>query len=268
MKLTKFPSRARQLRSRVYRTCVSHTCRMTAQSSPNSNLRPDVVLIIDDEPPIRRAVANALRPLGTRVIEAATGAEGIDTAATARPDLVVLDLGLPDMPGQEVCLEIRRWSSVPIIVLSARLSADEKVALLLAGADDYLTKPFSMPELLARMQAVLRRARPDAAAAERVIESDGLSIDMVWREVRRDGQVIRLTPTEWRLLHALASHPGRTLTHQQIFDGVWAKAFGVPQHYLRVHVTNLRRKIERDPTAPLLIVTEPGVGYRFQAEGS
>ena len=240
---------------------------MTEQPSPRSSLRADVVLVIDDEPPIRRAVANALRPMGTQVLEAATGAGGIDLVATARPDLIVLDLGLPDMQGEAVCLEIRRWSSVPIIVLSARQSADEKVALLMAGADDYLTKPFSMPELMARMEAVLRRAKPETSTLTHLVESDGLTIDMVWREVRRDGQVIRLTPTEWRLLHALASHPGRTLTHQTIFDAVWAKPFGIPQHYLRVHVTNLRRKIERDPTAPSLIVTDPGVGYRFQMDG-
>jgi two-component system KDP operon response regulator KdpE len=227
-------------------------------------IRADAILVIDDELQIRRAVANALRHLSDRVLEAETGAEGIDLAATARPDLIVLDLGLSDMPGSDVCREIRRWSSTPIVVLSARHAEAEKVELLTIGADDYVTKPFSLAEFVARVQAQLRRARTPAHSASTPIICDGLTIDLVRREARRDGELVRLTRIEWLLLQTLAMHAGRTLTHQQLFDAVWAKSFGNPQQYLRVHVTNLRRKVERAPATPRLIVTEPGVGYRFE----
>ena len=222
--------------------------------------------MIDDESHIRRAVSNALRSLCDRVLEAELGAEGIDLAATAHPDLIVLDLALPDMTGLAVCTEIRRWSSAPIVVLSARHAEDEKVALFTAGADDYVTKPFSLAEFVARVQAQLRRSRLSAPSVSTVLSFDGLSIDLMRHEVHRDGEVVRLTRIEWRLLEALALHAGRTMTHQQLFDAVWAKSFGNPQQYLRVHVTNLRRKIERTPAAPTLVVTEPGVGYRFDGE--
>ena len=256
----------------TYRVCalalpgVNATPTMQDTQASVTSPHGEVVLIIDDELQIRRAIVNALRPLTSRVLEATAGQAGIDLAASARPDLIILDLGLPDMQGVDVCRELRRWTSVPIIVLSARHADNEKVALLTAGADDYVTKPFSMTELVARVQAHLRRFTSATRPSQAPIECDGLTIDMTWREVRRDGRVIRLTRTEWRLLHALASFPGKTLTHQQIFDAVWAKAFGTPQHYLRVHITNLRRKIERDPGAPRVIVTDPGVGYRFQTE--
>ena len=225
------------------------------------------VLVIDDEPQIRRVVRNALEGTGVRVIEAAGGREGIDRAAAERPDLVVLDLGLPDVAGASVCAELRRWTSAPIVVLSARHSEHEKVALLDAGADDYVTKPFSTAELQARVRAQLRRARAAPHAAEkRPVEADGLRIDLARRVLARDGAEIHLTPTEWDLLRAFVSQAGRTLTHDQIFRAVWGRAGGGdPQAYLRVHVANLRRKIERDPVRPALIVTEPGVGYRFRA---
>jgi two-component system KDP operon response regulator KdpE len=229
-----------------------------------TSIRADAILVIDDEVQIRRAIANALRHLSDRMLEASTGAEGMDLAATARPDLIVLDLGLPDIPGVTVCREIRRWSSTPIVVLSARHGEAEKVELLTAGADDYVTKPFSLAEFVARVQAHLRRSRTPAQSMTQPLVCDGLTIDLVRREVRRD-DLIRLTRIEWSLLQTLVTHAGRTLTHQQLFDEVWAKSFGNPQQYLRVHMTNLRRKIEREPASPRLIVTEPGVGYRFES---
>jgi two-component system, OmpR family, KDP operon response regulator KdpE len=222
------------------------------------------ILIVDDEPQIRRALRNALAEVFDRVIEADSGQAGIDLAATAQPDLVILDLGLPDQSGLEVCREIRRWSAMPIIVLSARHAEQDKVALLSAGADDYVTKPFSTAELVARIQAQLRRARVQRSIpADVPLEIDDLSIDLARRVLTRAGERIHLTPLEWNILRALVLAAGRTLTHQQIFDAVWGRNPGDPQQYLRVHLTNLRRKIEPNPAAPRYIVTEPGVGYRF-----
>lgn len=224
------------------------------------------ILVIDDEPQIRRVVHNALSP-EWRVLEAATGRGGIDLAAAERPALIVLDLGLPDIPGASVCHEIRKWSTAPIIVLSARHLDTEKVALLDAGADDYVTKPFSPTEFQARVRAQLRRAR----LAER--PSDGgplqvgdLAIDVAKRTLSRDGERLHLTPTEWNLVRAFVKHAGRTLTHQQIFREVWGGTAGDAQAYLRVHIANLRRKIEPDPLRPSLIITEPGVGYRLDVD--
>jgi two-component system KDP operon response regulator KdpE len=219
------------------------------------------ILIIDDEQQIRSAVRNALREVADRIGEAATGAEGLDVALAERPELVVLDLGLPDSAGVDVCRELRRLLASPIIVLSARHSEDEKVLLLNAGADDYVTKPFSVLELAARVRAQLRRART-AAAAPTPVTIHGLTMDPVTRRVDRDGRQIHLTPIEWQILSTLVNAGGRTLTHQQIFDAVWGRQFGSPQQYLRVHITNLRRKIESDPASPRIVITEPGVGYR------
>jgi two-component system KDP operon response regulator KdpE len=229
---------------------------------PDTNL----VLVIDDEPQIRRAVRDALRDVAARVDEAADGAAGVAAAAEHRPDLIVLDLGLPDVPGVEVCRQIRRRSAVPIIVLSARHSEHEKVDLLNAGADDYVTKPFSVLELAARARAQIRRARTFAStsASATPISIGGLLVDTVHRRVTRSGAQIHLTPIEWQILATLLGSAGRTLTHQQIFDAVWDREFGSPQQYLRVHITNLRRKIEIDPAAPQIIITEPGVGYRVE----
>jgi two-component system, OmpR family, KDP operon response regulator KdpE len=229
----------------------------------------DLVLVIDDEPQIRRAVRDALRDVTANVNEAANGLEGVDAASSGRPDLVVLDLGLPDMEGVEVCRAIRRRSAVPIIVLSARHSELEKVDLLNAGADDYVTKPFSVLELAARAKAQIRRAKTLAANAGSTapVAIGGLLVDTVNRKVSRDGTQIHLTPIEWQILATLLAAAGRTLTHQQIFDAVWGSALGSPQQYLRVHVTNLRRKIELNPAQPELIVTEPGVGYRAELPG-
>jgi two-component system KDP operon response regulator KdpE len=223
---------------------------------------PPTILVIDDEPQIRRVVRNTFQSTGARVVEAATGREGIDRAAAERPDLIILDLGLPDIVGVEICREIRKWADAPILVLSARHSEDEKVALLDAGADDYVTKPFSTPELQARARALLRRA-PGSTASGQIVIGD-LSLDSSGHTVMRAGQLLRLTRTEWELLRALMSNAGRVMTHQQLFRAVWSgRSFGDAQQYLRVYVARLRRKIEPDPVRPTYIHTEPGVGYRF-----
>jgi two-component system KDP operon response regulator KdpE len=223
------------------------------------------VLVVDDELQIRRALKNALQEVSTRVVEAATGAEGIDLAATEQPDLVVLDLGLPDLSGADVCREIRRFATMPIVVLSARHDEHEKVRLLNLGADDYVTKPFSTLELLARVKAHLRRASAQRAVApEEPITVGELSIDIARRVLLRRGEPVHLTPIEWNIVRALVLSAGRTLTHRQLFDAVWGRQFGDPQQYLRVHITNLRRKIEPEPASPRFVVTEPGVGYRFE----
>jgi two-component system KDP operon response regulator KdpE len=226
---------------------------------------PTTVLVIDDEPQIRRVVRNAVQSEAANVLEAASGREGIDVAAAERPQLIVLDLGLPDMDGTDVCREIRSWSSAPIIVLSARHSPQEKAALLDAGADDYISKPFSTIEFQARLRAALRRARGSAApAADAPIVAGGLTIDLAKPGIVRDGKTIHLTKTEWDVLRTLMRHSGRTMTHRQIFTEVWGNSYGDAQQYLRVHIRSLRRKMETDPVRPRLIVTEPGVGYRFE----
>ena len=227
-------------------------------------MQADAILIVDDEPQIRRVVRNALAADGTRLIEAATGAEAIDMAAAELPKLVILDLGLPDMSGEAVCREIRSWSAAPILVLSARHSDVEKVALLDAGADDYMTKPFSTIELQARVRALFRRTAmlPDGGGSR--IEAGALVMDLGKRTLSRDGQSVHLTPTEWELLRALITQPGRTLTHRQLFNAVWGnRSAGDAQQYLRVYIAQLRRKIEDDAVRPQYIITEPGVGYRF-----
>ncbi len=209
----------------------------------------------------------ALEAEADRVLEAATGREGIDTAAAERPDLIVLDLGLPDMPGADVCRDIGGWSSVPIFVLSARHSDLEKAALLDSGADDYMTKPFSTIELQARVRAQLRRRlAAQQGELETRVYAHGIVIDLRRRRVERDDKAVHLTPIEWELLRVLALNAGRTMTHQHLFREVWARAHGDPQQNLRVHIASLRRKLERDPVRPRMLITEPGVGYRFDRE--
>jgi two-component system KDP operon response regulator KdpE len=229
---------------------------------------PDTVLIVDDEPKIRALLRDALVADGVTVIEAATGAEGIGAALESRPQLIVLDLGLPDMDGVALCTAVREWSTAPIVVLSARHSEEEKTRLLDAGADDYVTKPFGVPELRARIRAQLRRARmrpvPGGDAPVRAAE---LEIDLAKRVVRRAGTPVHLTPTEWELLHELVMNDGRTLTHRHLFHKVWGQSYGDPQGYLRVYVAHLRRKLESDPYHPRLLLTDAGVGYRFDSEG-
>jgi len=229
----------------------------------------ETVLVIDDEPQIRRVVRHAVEGEVARTVEAATGAEGIDLAAAVRPALIVLDLGLPDMSGEDVCREIRSWSTAPIVVLSARHSDREKVALLDAGADDYVTKPFSTIELQARIRAQLRRGRLAAAGdtgAPITLDGD-IVVDVVKPQVTRAGVAVHLTRTEWELLRVLIAHQGRTMTHRELFTAVWGNSFGDAQQYLRVHIRSLRRKIEPDPVRPRYIVTEPAVGYRFDTDG-
>ena len=226
------------------------------------------VLVIDDEPGIRRVVKDALRGDVTSVLEAGSGTEGLAVAAAERPDLIILDLGLPDIDGIEVCRRLRTWTTVPILVLSARDSEDEKTALLDAGADDYVTKPFGPGELRARVRAQMRRARmARVPGGDEPLRVGDLMIDVARRTVTRDGNTVHLTPTEWGLLIALLKNAGKTITHQQLFRAVWGSAHGDAQQYLRVYVAHLRRKIEPNPYEPKHIVTEPGVGYRFEPEG-
>jgi len=226
---------------------------------------PYTLLIIEDEIEITRAVCAALREQHPAIVEASGGRTGLDAIKTSRPDIIILDLGLPDLDGLEVCQRIRALTDAPIVVLTARHGEADTVALLNAGADDYITKPFSTQELAARVAAQLRRAATPRHAPIS-INVDGLSIDIRLRQVKRGPVLIRLTPIEWDMLGVLVSDPGRVFTHQQLFTAVWKRAFGDARLYLRVHVTNLRRKIERDPADPRLIITEPGVGYRFIAE--
>ena len=225
------------------------------------------ILVIDDEPQIRRALRTSLEAHGYEVTAVGTGEEGVLHVADHAPDLVLLDLGLPDMDGTEVVRRVRAFSAVPVIVLSVREGPQDKVGALDAGADDYVTKPFAMEELLARARAALRRP----AAAEPtppILTFDGLVVDLARRLVTRDGDVVHLTPTEYALLEALATNPGKLLTHQWLLRKVWGQGYGSETTYLRTYVRALRRKLGDDASAPALILTEPGVGYRWVAEPS
>jgi two-component system KDP operon response regulator KdpE len=223
------------------------------------------MLIIEDEAQIRHIVRQALEP-ELRVLEAATARAGLALLVAERPAIVILDLGLPDLPGIVVCREIRKWSAVPIVVLSVHHSERDKVQLLEAGADDFVTKPFSTLELTARVRACLRRAREPRQPQTQPIEiGAGLVLDLAARTLKRQGRTLHLTPIEWDLLRTLVTHAGRTLTHPQLLTAVWGGDGEVrSQQHLRVHLANLRRKIERDVLRPRLIITEPGVGYRFE----
>jgi two-component system KDP operon response regulator KdpE len=221
-------------------------------------------LVIDDEPQIRRVVQHALADDFSRIIEAASGIKGIDLAAAERPSLIILDLGLPDISGLEVLSEIRKWSDVVILVLSARHADQEKVSLLDAGADDYVTKPFSTIEFKARVRALLRRSAARGSNGATTIQCGDLKIDLDGRTLTRSGALIHLTPIEWELVRVLVTHAGKTMTHRQLFAAAWpGRAYGDAQQYLRVHIANVRRKVEADPLSPRYIFTEPGVGYRF-----
>jgi two-component system KDP operon response regulator KdpE len=235
---------------------------MGARPAPTDGSVRSTILVIDDEPQIRRVVKNTFQSTGAKVVEAATGTEGIDRAAAERPDLIILDLGLPDLAGADVCREIRKWSGAPILVLSARHSEEEKVTLLDAGADDYVTKPFGTPELQARARALLRRV-PGTTGGGQVAVGD-LVLDPAAHTISHSGTLLHLTRTEWELLRVLMTNAGRVLTHQQLFRSVWSgRTYGDAQQYLRVYVARLRRKIESDALRPQYIHTEPGVGYRF-----
>lgn len=223
-------------------------------------------LVVDDEAQIRRAVTHILSELSGECVVATTGHEALVAAAAYAPALIVLDLGLPDMDGTAVCRELRTFTQAAILVLTARHDEQSTIDALDAGADDYVIKPFSPPELLARARALLRRAgRQQAGDSARVlIEVGKIRIDLAARTVERNGERIRLTPTEWELLATLASNAGRVLTHQQLFKTVWkGRVFGDAQAHLRVHVAHLRRKLEDDPVRPRYLQTELGVGYRF-----
>ena len=225
------------------------------------------VVVVDDEPQIRRALRTSLEAHGYEVAAVGTGNEGVVAAAEHQPDLVLLDLGLPDMDGTEVIRRIRAFSDVPVIILSVRESQTDKVAALDAGADDYVTKPFGMEELLARARAALRRAGPDEPATP-VLHFGALQVDLVRRLVSHDEEPVHLTPTEWGLLEALVSNPGKLLTHQWLLRRVWGQGYGKETTYLRTYIRALRRKLGDDASAPALIVTEPAVGYRWVAEAS
>jgi two-component system KDP operon response regulator KdpE len=221
------------------------------------------VLVVDDERAIRRYLHAALNAQGYTVFEASTGKDALDRAVADRPDMVILDLGLPDLDGVEVTRLLREWTHIPIIILSVREQETDKINALDAGADDYLTKPFSSGELLARMRAALRHSTP--SASDPVFETDGLSIDLTHRLVRVNGKEISLTPTEYDLLRILVQNAGKVLTHHQLLRQVWGSAYESEAHLLRVNMSNLRRKIEPDPTRPRYIITEPGVGYRLRS---
>jgi len=221
------------------------------------------ILVVDDEPQVLRSLRAGLAARGYQIETAADGASGLIAAADASPDLIVLDLGLPDVDGVEVCRRLREWSSIPIIVLSAREREGDKIAALDAGADDYLTKPFGMGELLARVRAALRRAVV-AVAEQPVFRVGDLVIDLARRRVARGGQEIHLTPKEYDLLKHLARHAGKVITQRQLLQAVWGPEYGDEGHYLRVQMSGLRRKLEPEPARPRYLITEPGVGYRLR----
>jgi two-component system KDP operon response regulator KdpE len=218
------------------------------------------ILVVDDEPQILRALGTTLRGAGYIVETAATAESALATAAAQPPDAVILDLVLPDGSGTDVCRDLRTWTDAPVIVLSAVGEEREKIAALDAGADDYVTKPFSVDELLARLRAVLRRLAPQEGP---ILAVGDLQIDVPQRLVTRDGERVRLTPHEFDLLRVLAQNRGKLLTHRMLLREVWGPAYGDEAHYLHVYVSHLRAKIERDPSRPQLLLTEPGAGYRL-----
>jgi two-component system KDP operon response regulator KdpE len=226
---------------------------------------PIRILIVEDEPQMQKFLRTCLAADGYRIVEATKGQEGLELARTHNPDLILLDLGLPDMDGTTVIARIRAFSDVPVIVLSVREGQPDKVAALDAGADDYVTKPFGMEELLARARAAVRRVQPgDPAPA--VMRYGDLEIDLARQLVTNDGEQIHLTPTEYGLLEVLVSNPGKLLTHQWLLRKVWGQGYGTETTYLRTYVRALRKKLGDDAQAPALIITEPGVGYRWIAE--
>ena len=226
-----------------------------------------LVLLIEDEPQMRRFLRTALESNDYRLVEAGTAREGLAHAAARNPDVILLDLGLPDRDGLEVARELREWSGTPIIVISARGQEADKVKALDLGADDYLTKPFGVEELLARIRVSLRHAaRPPGAVPEPIFEAGELRVDLAERRVWRQGEEIHLTPTEYKLLATLIRHAGKVLTHRQLLKEVWGANYVNQSHYVRVYLAQLRQKIESDPTRPRLLLTEPGVGYRLRAE--
>ncbi len=220
------------------------------------------VLVVDDENAIRRYLHTALTAQGFAVYEAANGQETLNAVVENRPDVIILDLGLPDLDGIEVTRRLREWSNTPIIILSVREAEQDKIAALDAGADDYLTKPFGTGELMARMRVVMRRLA--GKSDEPILQVDGLKMDLSRRVVTVDENQISLTPTEYEILRLLLQNAGKVLTHRQLLRQVWGNAYESEMHMLRVNISNLRHKIEADPTRPHYLVTEPGVGYRLR----
>jgi two-component system KDP operon response regulator KdpE len=223
-----------------------------------------LVLVVDDEPQLRRFLRASLVAQGYRLLEAGTAGEAVRLATSHNPDIVLLDLGLPDGDGIDLTRRMREWTKIPIIVLSARGRETDKVAALDAGADDYVTKPFGLNELLARMRVALRHASSLGAETPAVLELGEVVVDLAKRIVTRGDEEIHLTPTEYKLLVFLAKNAGRVLTHRAILIEVWGPAYASQTHYVRVHMAELRKKIERDPARPVLLLTEPGVGYRMR----
>jgi two-component system KDP operon response regulator KdpE len=223
-------------------------------------------LIIDDEPQVQRFLRSSLPPDEYKIIEAATGKAGLDEAASRQPDVILLDLSLPDMDGVEVARRLREWSETPIIVLSARGQEADKVAALDAGADDYLTKPFSLSELLARMRVAERHVEQRGARKDPIFQIGDLRVDMGNRVVTIGSEEVRLTPIEYKLLTTLARKAGSVLTYQQLLKEVWGPRYATQKQYLHVYMGHLRRKLEREPAHPRFLLTEPGVGYRLKHE--
>ncbi|WOC11880.1 response regulator [Gordonia sp. MP11Mi] len=228
-------------------------------------MAPDLghVLVVDDEPQLLRALRINLRARGFEVTTASSGAAALEAAAKVAPDVVVLDLGLPDMDGVTVLHGIRGWSTVPVIVLSARTDAADKVTALDAGADDYVTKPFGMEELLARLRAAIRRGVVAAGSQVPVVRAGSIEVDLVGTRVLRDGVQVRLTPTEWGILEMLVRNEGNLVSQREILGAVWGPAYVSQTNYLRVYLASLRRKLEDDPSQPVHLITEAGMGYRF-----
>jgi two-component system KDP operon response regulator KdpE len=222
------------------------------------------VLVVDDEPALARAMAINLRAAGWDVVTASDGAGALAAAAQRHPDVVLLDLGLPDMDGTEVIAGLRGWSAVPIVVLSARQHGEDKVEALDLGADDYVTKPFAMNELMARLRAAVRRSAVPASGDESVVEIGDLSVDLARKRVLRGGEEVRLTPTEWGFIEVLTRHLGRLVTREQLLREVWGPGYESEGHYLRVYAAQLRRKLEADPAAPRHLITSPGLGYTLE----
>ncbi|HOB50549.1 MAG TPA: response regulator [Mycobacterium sp.] len=222
------------------------------------------VLVIDDEPQLLRALRINLSTRGYDVEVAATGAAALAAAAELRPDVIVLDLGLPDIDGIEVLAGLRGWLTAPIIVLSARTDSADKVEALDAGADDYVTKPFGMDEFLARLRAAVRRGAVAADAEEPVVETDSFTVDLAAKKVARNGSDVHLTPTEWGILEMLVRHPGKLIGREELLKEVWGPSYAKEGHYLRVYLAQLRRKLEDDPARPRHLLTEAGMGYRFE----
>ncbi|MFD8573677.1 response regulator [Streptomyces sp. NPDC059639] len=227
------------------------------------------VLVVEDDPRLVRALVITMQARHFGVDAAPDGATALRLAAARQPDVVVLDLGLPDMDGVDVIRALRGWTRVPIMVLSARSASEEKIAALDAGADDYVTKPFSMDELLARLRAAVRRTGPVALAPDSVVvETAHFTVDLVAKKAVRDGRDVRLTPTEWHLLEILVSNPGRLISQKQLLSEVWGVSQSNKANYLRVYMAQLRRKLEADPSRPRHLITEPGMGYRFENPGN